>query len=73
MLVILAIAGTTLTTILYSLMKNAGKKDELEDLLADESEEEGEGWEGWEGWEEPVKGEDKPRQPWEKDGDWWKG
>jgi len=67
MLVILAIAGTTLTTILYSLMKNAGKKDELEDLLADEGEEEGEGW------EEPVKGEDKPRQPWEKDGDWWKG
>lgn len=65
MLVILAIAGTTLLTILYSLVKNAGKKDELEDLLADEDA-------VFEDLEEPAKGKDEPRQPWEKDGDWWK-
>lgn len=65
MLVILAIAGATLLTILYSLLKNAGKKDELEELLADEEP-------AFEGQEGPAKGQDKPSQPWEKEGDWWK-
>ncbi len=65
MLVILGIAGTTLLTILYSLVKNAGKKDELEELLAENEP-------AFEDLEEPAKGKDKPRQPWEKDGDWWK-
>ena len=66
MLVILALAGVTLMTILFSLIKNAGKKDELEDLLSEEEET----------YEDPVKepaGEDEgAAQPWEKDSDWWK-
>ena len=65
MLVILVIAATTLLTILYSLVKNAGKKDELEELLAEDED-------VFEDREEPANGKDEPRQPWEKDGDWWK-
>lgn len=65
MLVILGIAGVTLMTILLSLFKNAGKKDELEELLREEPDlpDEPEA--------EPAGGEAGSRQPWEKDADWW--
>ena len=36
MLLVLLIAAGTLTTILVSLMRNAGRKDELAELLKDE-------------------------------------
>jgi hypothetical protein len=66
MLVILLVAGATLMTLLYSLWKNAGKKDDLEDFLADD------GKDGDEPESEPASGEPETRrQPWEKDADWW--
>ena len=61
MLVILALAFGTLLTIFYSLKKNAGKTDELEELLAEI--------------DEPKKappGEPASDRTWEKDADWWK-
>ncbi len=66
MLVILAIAGATLMTIFFSLLRNAGKKDELEELLREEPEvsDDPEA--------EPAGGEPESRQPWEKDADWWR-
>ncbi len=63
LLVILVIAAVTLMTILYSLFKNAGKRDELEELLADDEEDRK---------EELAGGETETREPWEKDSDWWK-
>lgn len=65
MLVILGLSGVTLMTILLSLFRNAGKKDELEELLAEEPEPEDE--------PEPeiVGGDGEEKQPWEKDADWW--
>ena len=65
MLVILAIAGATLATLLYSLFKNAGKEDELEKLLEEEKDPTPP--------MQPVSGDEpESRQPWEKDSDWWK-
>ena len=68
MLAILAIAGGTLMTILYSMMRNAGKKDELAELL---EEEQGPPQSG-DREEEKLGGDEKIRQPWEKDSEWWK-
>lgn len=66
MLLILAISAGTLMTILFSMMKNAGKKDEIAELMADEDLEE----------DLPkgkfAGGEDEESQPWERDGDWWR-
>lgn len=70
MLVILVVAGATLMTILFSLMRNAGKKDELAELLDEGKEDSPKGSRG-----EPAGGEragEETRQPWEKDSDWWK-
>lgn len=67
MLLILAISAATLMTILFSLMKNAGKKDELAELLAEEEKDEsGEDPKG-----EYAGGEEDEAQPWERDPDWW--
>ena len=69
LLVISAVAGATLMTILFSMMKNAGRRDELGELLEEEKES-GEGPR-----EEPAGGEiggNDSRQPWEKDSEWWK-
>lgn len=64
MLGILTLAGATVATIFFSLMRNAGKKDELEELLTEK---------------EPVYPDGKKtKKPgnrplgWEKDADWWK-
>ncbi len=65
MLVVLLIAAGTVTTILFSMMRNAGKKDELAGLL--ENEEPGQEPEG-----EPAGPDEEPGQPWEKDADWWR-
>jgi len=65
MLVILVIAGGTLMTIFYSLLRNAGKEDELEELLKEEPETPNEPE------SEPAGGEVETAQPWEKDADWW--
>lgn len=69
MLAILVLAGATLMTILFSLIRNAGKEDDLSELLGKE--------EGIVEPPEPPKRKligDEPdsRQPWEKDSDWWK-
>ena len=69
MLAILVLAGATLMTILFSLIRNAGKEDDLSELLGKE-----------EGIVEPpeppkrklIGDESDSRQPWEKDSDWWK-
>lgn len=66
MLVIFGISGITLLTILCSLMRNAGKKDELAELMAEEPDFEDEPE------TEPVGGEAEEKQPWEKEADWWK-
>ena len=68
MLVILAVSAATLMTILFSLLKNAGKKDEIAELMAEEEEEAA---------EENPKGkvagsEEDYSEPWEKGADWWK-
>ena len=64
MLVVLLIAAGTVMTILFSMMRNAGKKDELAELLEkDKREPEPES--------EPAGPEEESRQPWEKDADWW--
>jgi len=63
LLVILAVGGGTLMTILYSLLKNAGNRDELEELLKEDD-------------EKPIGetagGDEEAGQPWEKESDWWK-
>jgi len=68
MLLILAISAATLMTILFSLMKNAGKKDELAELLAEEEKEE-------KPREKPkgeyAGGDEDDAQPWEREPDWW--
>ena len=65
MLLVLLIAAGTLTTILFSMMRNAGKKDELADLLkADEAPT------GLES--EPAGPNEESSQPWEKEADWWR-
>ena len=68
LLVILAIAGATLATLLYSLWKNAGKKDELEELLADEGADE----DKFNKKGAPAGGDGEMSEPWEKAADWWK-
>ena len=67
MLLILAISAGTLMTILYSMMKNAGKKDEIAELMAESEEEERDEPKG-----EYAGGEEDEAQPWERDGDWWR-
>jgi len=69
MLVILAISAGTLMTILFSLMRNAGKKDEIAELLAEEEKEKEKEDEKPKG--EYAGGEDDDSQPWEKEADWW--
>lgn len=68
MLLILSVSAATLMTILFSLMKNAGKKDEIAELMAegDQELEEDEA-------EGKVAGSGEgDRQPWERDADWWR-
>ncbi len=65
MLLVLLIAAGTLTTILFSMMRNAGKEDELADLLKDD-----EAPTGLES--EPAGPDEESSQPWEKDADWWR-
>ena len=66
MLFVLLISAGTLLTILFSMMRNAGRKDELADLLKDdEASSEPE--------IEPVGPDEELGQlPWEKDADWWR-
>ena len=66
MLFVLLISAGTLLTILFSMMRNAGRKDELADLLKDdEASSEPE--------IEPVGPDEESGQlPWEKDADWWR-
>lgn len=54
-------------TIFYSLFKNAGKRDELEELLDDKEDKEEPDLK-----EELAGGEAETREPWEKDSDWWR-
>lgn len=66
LLAILVLAGATLTTILFSLMRNAGKEDDLSGLLEEDDES-----------PEPPKRKSngdgsEERQAWERDSDWWK-
>lgn len=68
MLLILTVSVATLMTILFSLMKNAGKRDEIAELMADEDEEPDE--ERPEG--KVAGGGEDERQPWERDADWWR-
>ena len=67
MLVILAISAGTLLTILFSLLKNAGKKDEIAELMAEEEEKE----EATDPEGKVAGGEPDQREPWERDADWW--
>lgn len=66
MLFVLLISAGALVTILFSMMRNAGRKDELADLLKDdEASSEPE--------IEPVGPDEELGQlPWEKDADWWR-
>ena len=66
MLFVLLISAGTIATILFSMMRNAGRKDELADLLKDdEASSEPE--------IEPVGPDEELGQlPWEKDADWWR-
>lgn len=66
MLFVLLISAGALVTILFSMMRNAGRKDELADLLKDDEA-------STEPEIEPV-GPDKEsgQLPWEKDADWWR-
>ena len=65
MLVVLLIAAGTLTTILFSMMRIAGRKDELADLLKDD--------EAPTGLESaPAGHNEESSQPWEKEADWWR-
>ena len=67
MLLILAVSAGTLMTILFSLLKNAGKRDEIAELMAEEEEAEPKPREGKVSGAEPGEAE-----PWEKDVDWWR-
>jgi hypothetical protein len=66
MLLILAVSAATLMTILFSLLKNAGKKDEIAELMAEEEELEPEAPKG-----KVTGGDNADAAPWEKDADWW--
>lgn len=68
MLLILAVSAATLLTILFSLMKNAGKKDELAELMAEGDDEDADP-ETPEG--KMAGGEEGGGDPWERDADWW--
>lgn len=66
MLFVLLISAGTLLTILFSMMRNAGRKDELADLLKDDEA-------STEPEIEPVGPDEEAGQlPWEKDADWWR-
>ena len=66
MLFVLLISAGTLLTILFSMMRNAGRKDELADLLKDDEA-------STEPEIEPVGPDEELGQlPWEKDADWWR-
>ena len=66
MLIVLLISAGTLLTILFSMMRNAGRKDELADLLKDDEA-------STEPEIEPVGPDEEAGQlPWEKDADWWR-
>ena len=66
MLFVLLISAGTLLTILFSMMRNAGRKDELADLLKDDEA-------STEPEIEPVGPDEETGQlPWEKDADWWR-
>ena len=66
MLLVLVISAGSLATILFPMMRNAGREDELADLLKDD--------------EAPTESETEPagpdeesgKLPWEKDPDWWR-
>ena len=66
MFFVLLISAGTLATILFSMMRNAGRKDELADLLKDDEA-------STEPEIEPVGPDEESGQlPWEKDADWWR-
>jgi hypothetical protein len=66
MLFVLLISAGALVTILFSMMRNAGRKDELADLLKDDEA-------STEPEIEPVGPDEESGQlPWEKDADWWR-
>ena len=67
MLVIFALAGASLMTILFSLVRNAGQKDELAELMAEEVDDSSRKPSG-----ELAGHSDGEAQPWEQDADWWK-
>lgn len=66
MLVILAVAAATLLTILISMVRNAGKEDEIEKLMREDEEDSSDKKE-----ERAPADEGEGREPWEKDSDWW--
>ena len=66
MLFVLLISAGALVTILFSMMRNAGRKDELADLLKDDEA-------STEPEIEPVGPDEESGQlQWEKDADWWR-
>jgi|TARA_B100001093_G_scaffold215215_1_gene206490 hypothetical protein len=66
MLFVLVISAGSLATILFSMMRNAGRKDELAGLLKDDEA-------STEPEIEPVGPDEESGQlPWEKDADWWR-
>ena len=67
MLTVLLIASAAIMTILFSMMKHAGQKDELAELMADEEsavEDDSQ--------EQLIGPSEEADQPWEQDADWWK-
>jgi len=64
LLIILAIAFGVVLSILVCLAKNAGKKDELAELLEDRDKAKPSA--------SPNKIDKKGEGDWEKDADWWK-
>ena len=66
MLLVLVISAASLATILFPMMRNAGKKDELADLLKDDEP-------STDSETQPVgPHEESGKSPWEKDPDWWR-
>ncbi len=65
LLVILVLAGVALFAILNSMMRNAGRRDEIAELMD-------EGRDGSQNKAEKCRGEDLKGKAWERDGDWWR-
>lgn len=65
MLLVLLVAAATVMTILFSMMRNAGKQDDLAELMEDEEP-------SIELESAPAGPDEESGQPWEKDADWWR-